>query len=341
MKLNKWKMLAAAGSLAVLSSCQMVMRPYAEDLFAEEFQVSGPESCRRLLMELVSQALPGERKVYELTGKNYEPESLVIAQVFPDVVNISNTKIHSEKRDGDSYITSRIGFQRVNHTDETDGSEKEAEDVIGRHWEIGDFQSLAMGDEVYRFHCVDDDYGDNSDQRSCALFLCDTVIRSDIDSIDSKREILTFGGTNNYKTSNLRDWLEQNYIETEKELVTIKTGVNAAYLGATTPGDYGDFAESSFCRYELPVQIQEDVLFLLSLEEALKYRDVLWDVEGGGSSFSRGYWLRTPSYLENEEGEFCYGDWIYAVDLELGCIRPVNVTDGSYGIRPAFCLPQG
>ena len=246
MKLNKWKMLAAAGVLVVLSGGQIGSRPYANTAGAERFQVNGPEACRRLLMELVSQALPGERKEYELTGKNYEPESLVIAQMYPDVINISNTKIMDERKEGQRYITSRIGFERIDNRKESTDYEKEEEDVIGQHWEIGDFQSLTLGEEHYRFRCVDDDYGDNSEYQSCALFLCETVIRSDIDSTDSKREILTFGGTNNYKTSILREWLGQNLIVEEKELVTVKTGVNAAYLGATAPGNYEDFTESSF-----------------------------------------------------------------------------------------------
>ena len=42
-----------------------------------------------------------------------------------------------------------------------------------------------------------------------------------------------------------------------------------------------------------------------------------------------------------KKGEFCYGQWGYMVDLDLGCIRPALVSDGSVGLRPAFCLPQG
>lgn len=341
MKLNMWKMLAAAGSLAVLSSCHTVMRPYANTMTAEEISVNGPDSCRRLLIELASQTLPGEQRVYEVTGEDYEPESLVIAQMFPDVINISNTKIREEEKNGHRYITCRIDFERMKETGESGSFEREDEDIIGQHWKIGDMYTLMLGKETYRFRCVDDDYGDNSEYQTCALFLCETVIGSDVDSTDSKREILTFGRTNNYKTSRIREWLEQNFTEKEKELTSVKTGVNTAYLGATTPGNYEAFTENSFFRYELPVQTEEDSVFVLSLEEALKYKDLLWDVEGGGSSFSRGYWLRTPSYLEDETDEFCYGNWAYAVDLELGCIRPVEVTDGSIGIRPAFCLPQG
>ena len=342
MKLKKLKMLAAAGSLIVLSSCQMVMKPYAQAASSrQEFTVAGPEQCRRLLMELVSQAPPGERQEYDLTGKDYEPESLVIAQMFPDVVNISNTKIKDDQKGGHRYVTCRIGFERVKDTGDAEFSDTEEGNVVERHWKIGDIRSLKLGEETYRFRCVDDDYGSNSEYQRCALFLCETVIRSDVDSTESKREILTFGRTNNYKTSNIRAWLELNSKESADGLISVDTGVNSAYLGATVPGVYEEFTENGFLRYELPSQIAEDELFLLSLEEAFEYRDKLWEVDGGGSSFSRGYWLRTPSYSETENGAFSYGTWGYVVDLELGCIRPADVSDGSIGLRPAFCLPQG
>ncbi|MBQ7795880.1 MAG: hypothetical protein IJ374_04895 [Lachnospiraceae bacterium] len=342
MKRKLWNMLAAAGSLAVLSSCQMVMRPYANLASGgQEYVVSGPKQCKRVLMELVSSTLPGERQECFLTGANYEPESLIIAQIFPDVVNISNTKIKDYQKDGHRYVTCRIGFERIAETEPSVDVDDEEGSPVGRHWEIGDVRSLKLGEETYRFRCVDDDYGDNSEYQRCALFLCETVIRSDVDSTDSEREILTFGRTNNYKTSQVRAWLKENVKDHEEEMVSVNTGVNSAYLGATVPGAFDQFSETGFLRYELPVQIAEDDLFLLSIEEAFEYRDELWEAEGADSSYSRGYWLRTPAYAVDSEGSFCYGTWGYAVDLELGCIRPVDISDGSIGIRPAFCLPQG
>lgn len=340
MKLNIWKILAAAGSFAVLTSSQMVMKPYANPSVTEEFVVENSDQCRRLLMELVSQTLPGERQVYHLTGRDYEPETLVIAQMFPDVVNISNTKIREDRKDGHRYVTCRIGFERQDPSRMEDQPNPDQGSTAGRHWEIGDIRTLKLGEETYRFRCVDDDYGSNSEYQRCALFLCDTVIRSDVDSTDSEREILTFGRTNNYKTSNIRVWLEEKLGESGDDLVMIDVGVNSAYLGATIPGEYDEFTEHGFFKYELPIQIAKDGLFLLSLEEAFQYREELWEVDGGGSTYSRGYWLRTPAYSE-EDGTFYYGKWNYAIDLELGCIRPVDISDGSMGIRPAFCLPQG
>lgn len=341
MKHKIFKILAAAGSFVVLFGGQMVIKPYASAEGHEEFLVSGPEDCRRLLTEMVSQTLPGERKEYFLTGEDYEPESLVIAQMFSDTVNISNTKIKDYQKNGHRYVTCRIGFERVNGQKESETTEEEEGSVIGHHWQIGDIRSLKLGNKTYRFRCIDEDYRGNSDDQICALFLCDTVIRSDVDSTDSKREILTFGRNNNYKTSDVRAWLKKNFKDTLGEIPSVSTGVNSAYLGATIPGDFAEFAETGFLRYELPTQLAADELFLLSLEEAFEYRDFLWEVSGGGSSYDRGYWLRTPAYSENETGDFFYGKWSYAVDLELGCIRPADVFDGSMGLCPAFCLPQG
>ena len=76
------------------------------------------------------------------------------------------------------------------------------------------------------------------------------------------------------------------------------------------------------------------------MEEALEYREELWDTVSEESSYSRGYWLRTPVYQEGENGGFTYGTEAYAVDLRDGTIGPAEVSDGSFGLRPAYCLPQ-
>lgn len=346
MRKNKiWKTLAAAGSFAVIASCQIVMRSFANMEVPETgYVVSGPEQCRRLLMEVVSGSETGSRQEYFITGKDYEPESLVIAQMFPDAVNISNTIINEYQEGRHRYVTCRIGFERNSEhskiEDESLENDRNEGIPIGRHWTIGDRRTWKIGEENYEFLCIDDNYHNNSDHQTCALFLCETVIRSDIDSSDSKREILTFGGTNNYKTSEVRKWLQEHVSDPKDYLMSVDTGVDSAYLGATVPGTFQEFTTSGLFRHELYNQKAEDELFLLSLEEAIKYKEVLWDIDGESMPCSRGYWLRTPSYSASETGAFCYGNWVYIVDLDQGCIRPAEVCDGSVGIRPAFCLPQ-
>ncbi len=347
MKRKLWKLLAAAGSFVVLANGQTLLKPYANVGNDEkEYVVSSPEQCRRLLMEVVSGAETGTRQEYSITGKDYEPETLVIAQMFPDAVNISNTVIREYTEGGHRYVMCRVGFERdpkrFESEERPDREDKEIQEgvPIGRHWSVGDFRTWEIGDETYLFRCIDDDYSGNSDYPSCALFLCETVIRSDVGSTDSKREILTFGGTNNYKTSEVRKWLQENVVDHGDHLVLVNTGVNSAYLGATVPGSYEEFSTTGLLRHELYHQAAEDELFLLSLEEAIRYRELLWETDGGGTPYSHGYWLRTPAYSTGENGAFAYGNWAYVVDLERGCIRPAEVGDGSIGIRPAFCLPQ-
>ncbi|MBQ6834320.1 MAG: hypothetical protein IJO55_07890 [Lachnospiraceae bacterium] len=350
MKKKLWKIMAAASSFMILAGSQAVMVPYANaGSGTGEYMVSGPEQCRRLLTELVSMSKIGVRNEWYLTGKDYEPETLVVAQMFSDTVNISNTVVNEYQKDGHRYVTCRIGVERLpdENGDITEsgssgigGSGTGKEDVQGRKWSVGDVRSLSLGDHVYQFRCIDDDYGSNSEYQKCALFLCDTVIRSDIDSTESQETILTFGGINNYKVSYVRAWLEKQQGEHMEGLLEVNTGVNSAYLGATVPGTFSEFSESGFLYHRLPYQDVRDKLFLLSLEEAFLYKEQLWNVKGGESSRSRGYWLRTPAFSTGDNGTFSYGSWEYAVDLEKGCIRPLEVGDGSIGIRPAFCLPQ-
>lgn len=116
--------LAAAGAAAVLSGlCTgrafcLDMESYAGLLDKErmsgetEYMVSGDQECRRLLMELVSAGAGKEREEFFITGEDYEPETLVIAQMFPAAVNISNTKIEEYEENGRRYVTCRIGFER-------------------------------------------------------------------------------------------------------------------------------------------------------------------------------------------------------------------------------------
>jgi len=94
-------------------------------------------------------------------------------------------------------------------------------------------------------------------------------------------------------------------------------------------------------------QLLQDKVFILSLDEALKYRDVLWRFNGSEinnpltqvSAYSKGYYLRTPQ--DGGLNDFLYGDGIYVVSLVDGNIQPVSVNETSFGIRPAMAIPQG
>ena len=403
--------LAAAGAAAVLSGlCTgrafcLDMESYAGLLDKErmsgetEYMVSGDQECRRLLMELVSAGAGKEREEFFITGEDYEPETLVIAQMFPAAVNISNTKIEEYEENGRRYVTCRIGFERqpdqeaCTHRWETRileagtclwGGKEELtcrlcglrkvrspaalghldadrdrlcdrcrdplngdEPIETGRWAVGDIQTRRLGKDTYQFRCVDDDYSSaGTDHQKYALFLCETVIRSDMDSTDSQKKIITFGKNNNYKDSEIRKWLrdrctgEAGLQMGAGALMPVNVGVCTAFLGQTSPGTEGEAAETELVKYTLLPQMMSDRMFLLSVEEALKYREELWDTVSEESPYSRGYWLRTPVYQEGENGGFIYGTEAYAVDLRDGTIGPAEVSDGSFGLRPAYCLPQ-
>lgn len=227
-------------------------------------------------------------------------------------------------------------------------------------WKEGEVQLRRLGDQVYRFVCVDEDYRSGKGQhRTGALFLCDSVIRSDQESDSSAHRVLSFGADNNYKTSVVRDWLQKQSAGETFQLAPVSVGVLSAYTGSTGKGSGAGLLEDALKRYTLSEQWMTDFVFLLSLEEALRYREVLWcfgnelsrkaqmgegDRTNGKtqlSAYSRGYYLRTPCYEENGAGEYRNGSQIYVVDLETENIHPAEVTSETYGLRPAFVLPQG
>lgn len=215
------------------------------------------------------------------------------------------------------------------------------------HFQLGDIQIRNVAGKSYRFRCIDEDYRDGTNGcESAALFLCDTVIRPDQEGGWGACGSTGFGSTNNYKTSYVRKWIRDRMDASDCGLIYSFTGVNTAFQGATASSEYEQFSFDELQSYEKPFQRMEDQMFLLSLEEAIQYRDVLWRFNGSPennpetqySYGSRGYFLRTPQY-EGQAG-FEYGKSIYAVDLADGSLHPVPVSDTGMGIRPAITVRQ-
>lgn len=216
-------------------------------------------------------------------------------------------------------------------------------------WKEGDVQARQMGGKTYLFRCVDEDYSDNqSTHRKAALFLCDTVIRGDIDSSSQELKKISFGTDNNYKNSIVRQWLNQNVEDSQFNLEPIYIGVNRAYTGSTKAQSFDQMDKERLVGRDIGFQFMRDRLFCLSLEEAVKYRAVLWRFNGSEennpdtqiSPYSAGYYLRTPFYAEDETGSFRYSDDVYVVDLEQGNIHSANTDSTDIGIRPAFAVPM-
>ena len=208
-------------------------------------------------------------------------------------------------------------------------------------WRTGDVVSREIAGKVCRFRCIDDDYQDGrGSYGKRALFLAENVIRSDVDSTYEERILLPFGENNNYKKSRVREWLGEQAETAVPDASFVYTGALTAFTGKTGDGDFADSRLDGLESHLLPYQDCRDRFFLLSLEEAYRYRDEIWNPEGKGSSYSRGFWLRTPAYEVDERGSFVYGNREYVVDLENGCFRQADVSDVGIGICPAFCLPQ-
>lgn len=204
------------------------------------------------------------------------------------------------------------------------------------HYSIGDLQIRTIGDKVYLFRCIDDDFEDAMENsQKLALFLCDSIIRSDINGVSKK---LQFGDSNNYKYSQIREWLLANANDDFVHETYI--GITKSYLGATTIGAYDQFSESHLVGESSGFQQLQDRVFILSVDEAIKYRNYLWKFNGSEennpesqiSAYSKGYYLRTPQ---------TNGKGIYVVSLSDGNIRPVEASETSIGIRPVMAVPQG
>lgn len=347
---------------------------------------AGPKESNERLLNLVSMADSTKRREIYLIAVGHIPNAAIISRTFRDVKNVSELVQDQFIIEGEKYLVLRVGFERsfeestcthdyelidrikagcmVNgretfkcrkcqkeesvvfpakgHIDEDgDGicdicyepAERMPEAV---HYQIGDVQSRRIGEKNYLFRCIDEDYEDAMENsRKTALFLCDTVI--------GKK--LNYGDNNNYKYSNVRKWLLKNASDEFAHKSYI--GITNSYTGTTGKGTCEQLDENSLTAEKEIFQLLQDRVFLLSVEEALKYRDHLWKFNGSGvnnpksevSAYSRGYYLRTP----RDDGleEFCYGDGVYAVSLTDGNIQPVYVNDVSIGIRPAMAVPQG
>lgn len=238
------------------------------------------------------------------------------------------------------------------------------------HWELGDLQQAEIDGQNMLFRCIDQNYSDHMENHGqTALFLCETVIPADYGSRYELREqedgsheyefcpgpLVNFGQSSDYKHSNIQTWLEQagDKIYLAKQ---VQIGTDMAFTGETPKGEYSSFDAVNLSSHPIGAQSLYGKLFLLSVEEAVKYKEFLWTFEGAQeenpetqlSSFSKGYWLRTPMGT----GDGADMGYVYGVDLEQGQIRPERIrpTEGTgdaeldatspFGVRPAFAMPQ-
>ncbi len=238
------------------------------------------------------------------------------------------------------------------------------------HWDIGDVMYGEIDKERYAFRCIDQNYSDQAgNHRQGALFLCDSVIPANIGSgysyepledgsygyVFCPGPVVNFGDSNDYKYSNILRWLqesEDNFPYAED----IEIGISAAYAGSTGQGMYSQLQKSDLKGSHIGNQKLTGRLFILSVDEALKYSKWLWRFDGSQKEnpesqtgmFSEGYWLRSPMGTAWDHDT----NFVYMVDLVNGVIRPTGILpEGesedeelrvtcSVGVRPAFVMPQ-
>ncbi|RKJ04690.1 hypothetical protein D7X87_10385 [bacterium D16-54] len=205
------------------------------------------------------------------------------------------------------------------------GREK-ADTGQGKIWYEGDTQERMIHGKSYTFRCVDPNYCDAGMNRAGALFLCDSIIGGDESVFDENH--------NGWEASDLRGWLKEGLADSEG---IARAETTAGYTYAGKSSDYM-ISERKFTKRRQPGNKTEDMLFCLSLEEAIRYGKYLWKLDGSetdnfnlAGSHVMGYWLRTPAA---RDGKLCY-----AVTYD-GRVAPEQVDNDRIGNRPAFVAVQ-
>ena len=300
--------------------------------------------------------------VFYVTGRNYVPEGTVLKNFYGDSLEYSVSLERTGWFQGEWLQTMRfaVKWKDFEGSGNQEGSESIEELPSGsvddiRYWKIGDRISREIDGKFFAFRCIDQNYyGAEDSGQAGALFLCDQVIPWDYGSCSAyekledgsygyvyhKGPIEAFGRNEEYKYSAVREYLGQVAKEWEEQgyqMKNVRTGRTYTYTGQTKERSFEQFSEQDLTAHPSSYQQMTDRVFLLSVEEAIRYRDELWKFSGMEwlRPASTRYWLRTAMGREGGEGT----GQAYAVDLVKGCIAPVDVGD-TCGIRPAFVVTQ-
>lgn len=294
--------------------------------------------------------------IFYMIGKNFIPNGVGTTVWLGDKTEFSCLAEETVEVDGDLY---RVTKMKVSLYEEQENTPVQQEKL---HWNLGDVVERELDGKIFRFQCIDQNYSDRMENhRPSALFLCRSVIPADWGSVYRYEELedgtfdyvfypgplVSFGDGNDYKDSKVRAWLkacEGGAAGAE----TVSVGVDLAYTGSTGVNTYSQLEGGDLKGEFIGFQKLSDRFFILSVDEALNYRDELWNVEGDQGPYSKGYWLRNPC-----GGQKTYDTGlVYIVDLVNGMIRPQEVKPGRFcstgneemtgttGVRPAFTMAQ-
>ena len=189
-------------------------------------------------------------------------------------------------------------------------------------WKVGDLQIRKIAGKNILFKCIDESYKDKTgNSKKQALFLAQSVLPANIVDDDNTEypETMFYGENNNYKTSTIRKWLNENTEDGRFSLRDVNVGVDTSFTGKTDEYKYDNFNITDLNKSTFSnTQNIQDKMFILSVEEAYKYRKELWKFNNSEKQnpntqikqYLKGYWLRT-GVTDSE-------DDIYYVDLEKG-----------------------
>lgn len=320
----------------------------------------------RQVLSAANQCLRSGEKEGEfwVTGRNYTPEGSILKNFYGDSVAYSSTLEADWQQDGTRWQKVRFSVEWKDFSEEGEEDEHFQEDWGARYWQLGNVVVRELAGQSYTFRCIDQNYLNAGEAgQTAALFLCDSVIPADMgaeyvyeeqenghyDYVYNPGPIADFGDTGSYKHSRIRQWLD-SVADENWGLAQVDLGVGSSYTGQTEEGAFEQLEEGALHPQTLGYQSLTGKLFVLSVEEAVRYRQYLWrfgvlpnedeNPETQTGAFSKGYWLRTP-YGKDSQGI----PSVYVVDLVHGVIRPQQVSAGdsqtmSIGVRPAFALPQ-
>lgn len=202
----------------------------------------------------------------------------------------------------------------------------EPDHTQSRVWYTGDTMERELAGKSYTFRCVDPDYCDAGSNRIGALFVCDRIIGGNECVFDDR--------ANAWEASDVRAWLNTGLADTSG-LADAVTTCSFTYAGKSS--NY-QIASRTFTKRSRPGTKVTDRVFCLSLEEALRYPDILWRLDGAeennyinAGTHTAGYWLRTPAAGDGSKS--------YAVTYD-GRVAPEEVNNKKIGIRPAFVAIQ-
>lgn len=335
-----------------------------EHISNTRFCITNQSENNLRIQSIISHIDKNQSNTFYIIGKNFIPNGIAIPDWFGSDAEYSN---HIEEIcfiGADSYVVARMSV-----------SWKEEEEILKpipgkQHWNLGDIVEQELDGIYYQFQCIDQNYlYKEENQKQMALFLCTSIISADtgsdywyVEQEDGSLSyefcpgpIVNFGSSNDYKYSHIRKWLNETGAE-RLEGEEIPIGVDYAYTGYTEEMQFGEINRSGLKPGYIGNQKMSDRIFILSVDEALKYKEYLWKFEGEHEEnpdtqygpYSKGYWLRNPMGTSADYDT----NYVYVVDIVNGNIRPwlmkpEEVHDdkeqsltSTIGVRPAFVMPQ-